>query len=428
MKPILFYLGNFPIYGYGTMFGLAFIIGIFVAKARFKKNNISPDIAYDLAIVMLLSSLIGARIFFIIQYSDEFSFQIFNIFERLSYWGILPIIAIFIACFYNTKAITPLILACIACIFVKFHKLLQVEIGHFYILDFVFLVIACYYAFRNLKNFKEKFLTSYKITIIYIVGFLFFTVIMCRFLHCYLFWEWYDWEVFTFWKSGLVFYGGFIGMLISVWYYLYIKKVPMLKIMDLCIFAVALGLSCARLGCYWNGCCHGRTCSADFPLAVYYPTNSIAGEYNTTGISLSYMQKHYLPAEYQRPMPRTQILEALGKHMPLDLYAKIFKPVYPSQIFSSLNGLFLFLCVCLFYPFRKYNGEVLCFFCLLYGITRFFIEMLREEPFIIGGLTIAQVVSICVVCFFGAIFLWNRIKRIIPGPWQKYIHSTVLNA
>jgi phosphatidylglycerol:prolipoprotein diacylglycerol transferase len=65
-------------------------------------------------------------------------------------------------------------------------------------------------------------------------------------------------EVFMLWHGGLVWYGGFLGGMLSGSIYLKRKKIPLLRAMDLIMPYVALSHSIGRIGCFLNGCCYGR--------------------------------------------------------------------------------------------------------------------------------------------------------------------------
>ena len=105
MKPILFHIGSYPIYGYGLMFGLAFIVCLFIGKIRFKEQKFSDNLAYDFIIIILLASLIGARAFFVFQHTELFDFSLFHIFEKINLWAIIPTCLVAVALYYNTKSI-----------------------------------------------------------------------------------------------------------------------------------------------------------------------------------------------------------------------------------------------------------------------------------------------------------------------------------
>ena len=72
MHPILLKLGSFTIYSYGFMMALAFLAGIALAAWLAKKENIGPDKIFDLALYVILVSIIGARIFYIFEFWADF--------------------------------------------------------------------------------------------------------------------------------------------------------------------------------------------------------------------------------------------------------------------------------------------------------------------------------------------------------------------
>lgn len=63
MHPILYG----PIHWYGVMLALAFLAGLFYAVRTAKKESINPDYIYDLAIWIMASAMIGARILFVLS-------------------------------------------------------------------------------------------------------------------------------------------------------------------------------------------------------------------------------------------------------------------------------------------------------------------------------------------------------------------------
>lgn len=65
-------------------------------------------------------------------------------------------------------------------------------------------------------------------------------------------------EVFMLWHGGLVWYGAFLGGLLSGIIYLKRRKMPILRTLDLIMPYAALAQSIGRIGCFLNGCCYGR--------------------------------------------------------------------------------------------------------------------------------------------------------------------------
>jgi len=66
MHPIIAKIGPFTIYSYGIMVAIAFLFGIFIARREAVRKNIKPDLVYDLGFYLLIGSIIGARIYYIL--------------------------------------------------------------------------------------------------------------------------------------------------------------------------------------------------------------------------------------------------------------------------------------------------------------------------------------------------------------------------
>lgn len=91
MYPILFKIGPFTIYTYGTLVAIAFLIGLYLAKLQANKEGISTDKIIDLSIYVLVSGILGARILYIItdiKYYFSHPIDVFKIWEGgLVYYG-----------------------------------------------------------------------------------------------------------------------------------------------------------------------------------------------------------------------------------------------------------------------------------------------------------------------------------------------------
>jgi phosphatidylglycerol---prolipoprotein diacylglyceryl transferase len=72
MYRILFSIGSFSIYSYGVMLALAFIIGIFLAMKEAKKNGEDPERILDLSLYIILGTLIGGRLGYILLDLDYY--------------------------------------------------------------------------------------------------------------------------------------------------------------------------------------------------------------------------------------------------------------------------------------------------------------------------------------------------------------------
>ncbi len=89
-------------------------------------------------------------------------------------------------------------------------------------------------------------------------------------------------------------------------------------------------------------------------------------------------------------------------------------PIHPTQLYSAINALLLCLVLLAWEPFSRRDGELMALLLTIYPVTRFLIEMVRDdEPTIwITGLTISQNLSLLVLC--GAAGLWWYLLRRPP--------------
>jgi len=95
-------------------------------------------------------------------------------------------------------------------------------------------------------------------------------------------------------------------------------------------------------------------------------------------------------------------------------------PIHPTQIYSSLNGLILCLLMLAYYPFRKADGEVIALTLGLYSVARFLLEVIRTDEYAIGGtgLTISQNVSVVIFVLAVALFVFARVRK-QPLAWPR---------
>lgn len=73
MRPILFHVGSYPVYSYGLMVFIAFIVGTLAARTFLVKKGIEPHVIYLLGAVVAVSGLVGSRVFYVLGHLSEFS-------------------------------------------------------------------------------------------------------------------------------------------------------------------------------------------------------------------------------------------------------------------------------------------------------------------------------------------------------------------
>lgn len=79
--PQAFYIGGFRIALYGCMIALGMMLGILMAAQVAKKTGQSPDTYWDISVWLIIFSLIGARIYYVIFFWDAYKDNLLQIFN-----------------------------------------------------------------------------------------------------------------------------------------------------------------------------------------------------------------------------------------------------------------------------------------------------------------------------------------------------------
>jgi len=244
-------------------------------------------------------------------------------------------------------------------------------------------------------------------------------------------------EIFAIWQGGLELAGGVIAAIIVILFYLRYHKLPIRRYLDVLAVGLMLALVFGRIGCFLNGCCYGKP--MELPWGVRFPYNSFA--YNSQ-INADPERNRQDP---QLILPKEEYLEYLatnGKWYPkhsedLTVRQKIevtegkyrCLPVHPTQLYSS--GIAAFWCLMLYLFWRRAKkaelsgssgrfftrpGYTFALMFIVYGITRFLMEYLRDDnPFEFNGLTISQNIGIAMFALgviLMAIFKAMKVKDI----------------
>ena len=86
MMQVLFEIpifGGLKVFGYGTMLVLAFVFSTWLAWWRAKRERLDPEVIIDIAFWLFLFGMIGARLFYCIEYWGT---EIKSIWDALQYW------------------------------------------------------------------------------------------------------------------------------------------------------------------------------------------------------------------------------------------------------------------------------------------------------------------------------------------------------
>ena len=140
-------------------------------------------------------------------------------------------------------------------------------------------------------------------------------------------------EVFYIWQGGLVFSGALFFGTLSGLLYLKSQAQPLLQWLDCIVPGIALGQAVGRLGCFFAGCCYGKTTSLPWGVTFSDPES----------------------------------LAPLGHSL------------HPTQLYHSLSGLLIFITLMVAKKFIKKEGKLTGLFLILFSVCRFIIEFFRAD-------------------------------------------------
>jgi len=161
-------------------------------------------------------------------------------------------------------------------------------------------------------------------------------------------------------RSGGVFYGGLLGAVLAGYFLMKRYQLPWWKTADACAPGIAIGNFFGRQGCFAAGCCWGK------PTTLPWGVKFTELGHEITGV-------------------------------PTDTY------LHPTQLYESFAMLLVFFFLLWLHKRKRFSGQVILAYALLYSVIRFAIEFVRDDPRgdILGltsltGLSTSQLISIVV--------------------------------
>ena len=167
-------------------------------------------------------------------------------------------------------------------------------------------------------------------------------------------------EIVQVWTGGMSFHGGFLGVLLALWFFARNRNKRWLDVTDFVAPLVPLGLAAGRLGNFINGELVGRV--TDVPWAMVFPQ-----------------------------------VDMLPRH--------------PSQLYQlALEGVLLFLFLWWYSSRPRPTGAVSGMFLVGYGALRFIAEFAREPDsflgLLAGGLSMGQWLSLPMIAAGLLMVIW----------------------
>jgi phosphatidylglycerol:prolipoprotein diacylglycerol transferase len=73
MHPEIFKLGPLAIRAYGLMLFISFLVGLFYVRSRARFKGVDPDFTVNLAFLVIVAGVLGARLFYVLYHWSEFA-------------------------------------------------------------------------------------------------------------------------------------------------------------------------------------------------------------------------------------------------------------------------------------------------------------------------------------------------------------------
>lgn len=195
-------------------------------------------------------------------------------------------------------------------------------------------------------------------------------------------------------RSGGVYYGGLIGGFLAVVLLVRFYKLPFWKTADAFAPGVALGQAFGRQGCFAAGCCWGK------PTDLFFGVHFTEAGHEYTGVPI------YGP-------------DASSLYL------------YPTQLIESFTMLAVFGFLYWLHRRKKFDGQILIAYGIIYSIFRFSIEFIRDDPrgdlfglTTLTGLSTSQLVSL-LVAVASIVFMIMRLRSAgrADDPVEEVIES-----
>jgi phosphatidylglycerol:prolipoprotein diacylglycerol transferase len=163
-------------------------------------------------------------------------------------------------------------------------------------------------------------------------------------------------------SGGVSAYGGVLGGLLGVALYLRGKRASLAVFADAAMPSIALGSVLTAIGCYLYGSDFGTPLEENAPAWLKHLGTFPRWHYDELHVFGS-------PA-YLHHVDRYGLLR--------DASASL--PVHPTQLYQALVGVVLLGLALWLRPRRRFAGQVALTAAMVYGIARFGLEYLRDDP------------------------------------------------
>ena len=167
-------------------------------------------------------------------------------------------------------------------------------------------------------------------------------------------------NIFDLRSGGLAIYGGIIGALITCYIFCKKRKINLLDLIDYVVPVLALGQAIGRWGNFINVEAYGEVTNLPWRMGIIE-----AGEY----------------------------IE-----------------VHPTFLYESLVTFTLFIVLILMSNKRKFKGQIVLIYLIVYSFARMIIEGLRTDSLMLGNMRVSQVLSLIIFVISIGLYIKKKIN------------------
>lgn len=191
----------------------------------------------------------------------------------------------------------------------------------------------------------------------------------------------HDWSALLS-RSGLVYWGGFIGAVTACFLVIRWKKLQFARFTDVGGIAMAAGYAVGRTGCWAVGDDYGRPWNG--PWAVMFPEG--------------------IP-----PSTAANMSQQFGIPVGAGVSPDTVLAVHPTQLYETALGFVMFMILLRFRNHKHAEGWLFGMYLILAGAERFFIEIFRaKDDRFAMGMTLAQVIALTLATVGVVVMLQRR--------------------
>lgn len=235
-------------------------------------------------------------------------------------------------------------------------------------------------------------------------------------------WEKYRdnfWSIFNLRQGGLAIYGGVIAALITVFVFCKVKKFSFGLFADTGCLGLILGQIFGRWGNFFNRECFGNYSDSLFAMRIDISEPNLMSVFKPGVISDEALRTMYEGKEKALSSImeiRNNIVTAADGHQ--------YIQVQPTFLYESVWNLILLILMIIYWPKKKFNGEIILMYLAGYGLGRFWIEGLRTDQLFLWNTGIAVSQALSLLLFVVAVAL-IVVFRILAAKGRIVMFDTV---